>query len=130
MNIRNEVNEIKDQIISWRRYFHEYPELSFKEFNTAEKINSELKSMGLKPKTKVGRTGVTVDLRFGEGPVIGFRADMDALPIQETSGLPFTSKRFSKNLEKNSKVWSRWILQWYCCTTNCSRNETRERAYH
>ena len=92
MNIRNEVNLIKDQIISWRRYFHENPELSFKEFNTAEKINSELKSMGLKPKTKVGRTGVTVDLKFGEGPVIGFRADMDALPIQETSGLPFTSK--------------------------------------
>ena len=44
MNIRNEVNLIKDQIISWRRYFHENPELSFKEFNTAEKINSELKS--------------------------------------------------------------------------------------
>ena len=92
MNIRNEVNLIKDQIISWRRYFHENPELSFKEFNTAKKINSELKSMGLKPKTKVGKTGVTVDLKFGEGPVIGFRADMDALPIQETSGLPFTSK--------------------------------------
>ena len=55
MNIRNEVNLIKDQIISWRRYFHENPELSFKEFNTAEKINSELKSMGLKPKTKSER---------------------------------------------------------------------------
>ena len=37
MNIRNEVNLIKDQIISWRRYFHENPELSFKEFNTAKK---------------------------------------------------------------------------------------------
>ena len=93
MNIRDEVNLIKDQIINWRRYFHENPELSFKEFNTAKKINSELKSMGLKPKTKVGKTGVTVDLKFGEGPVIGFRADMDALPIQETSGLPFASKK-------------------------------------
>ena len=56
MNIRNEVKIIKDQIISWRRYFHENPELSFKEYNTAKKITSELKSMGLKPKTKVGRT--------------------------------------------------------------------------
>ena len=92
MNIRNEVKIIKEQIISWRRYFHENPELSFKEFNTAKKITSELKSMGFKPKTKVGRTGVTADLMFGDGPVIGFRADMDALPIQETSGLSFASK--------------------------------------
>ena len=92
MNIRNEVKMIKKQIISWRRYFHENPELSFKEFNTAKKITSELKSMGFKPKTKVGITGVTADLKFGEGPVIGFRADMDALPMQETSGLPFASK--------------------------------------
>ena len=92
MNIRNEVEMIKDQIISWRRYFHENPELSFQEFNTAKKITSELKSMGYKPKTKIGRTGVITDLNFGEGPVIGFRADMDALPIQETSGLPFASK--------------------------------------
>ena len=92
MNIRNEVEMIKDQIISWRRYFHENPELSFQEFNTAKKITSELKSMGYKPKTKIGRTGVTTDLKFGEGPVIGFRADMDALPIKETSGLPFASK--------------------------------------
>ena len=43
MNIRNEVKMIKKQIISWRRYFHEHPELSFKEFNTAQKITSELK---------------------------------------------------------------------------------------
>ena len=92
MNIRNDVEMIKDQIISWRRYFHENPELSFQEFNTAKKITSELKSMGYKPKTKIGRTGVITDLNFGEGPVIGFRADMDALPIQETSGLPFASK--------------------------------------
>ena len=92
MNIRSEVKAIKDQIISWRRYFHENPELSFKEFDTAKKINLELKSMGLEPKIKVGKTGVIADLKFGEGPVIGFRADMDALPIQETSGLPFASK--------------------------------------
>ncbi len=49
--------------------------------------------MGLRPKIKVGKTGVIADLKFGEGPVIGFRADMDALPIQENSGLPFASKK-------------------------------------
>ena len=92
MNIRSEVQDIEDQIISWRRYFHENPELSFKEFDTAKKIKEELELMGLQPKIKVGKTGVIADLKFGEGPVIGFRADMDALPIQETSGLPFASK--------------------------------------
>ena len=92
MNIRSEVQDIKDQIISWRRYFHENPELSFKEFDTAKKIKEELELMGLQPKIKVGKTGVIADLKFGEGPVIGFRADMDALPIQETSGLTFASK--------------------------------------
>ena len=92
MNIRSEVQEIEDQIINWRRYFHENPELSFKEFDTAKKIKEELELMGLRPKIKVGKTGVIADLKFGEGPVIGFRADMDALPIQENSGLPFASK--------------------------------------
>ena len=47
MNIRNEVEMIKDQIISWRRYFHENPELSFQEFNTAKKITSRIKINGL-----------------------------------------------------------------------------------
>ena len=92
MNIRSEVQDIEDQIINWRRYFHENPELSFKEFDTAKKIKEELELMGLRPKIKVGKTGVIADLKFGEGPVIGLRADMDALPIQETSGLTFASK--------------------------------------
>ncbi len=92
MHIRSEIKQIEGKIIKWRRDFHQYPELSFKEIRTAEKITSELKSMGLEPKVNVGKTGVVVDLKFGNGPKIGIRADMDALPIQETSGLKFTSK--------------------------------------
>ena len=92
MHIRSEIKQIEGKIIKWRRDFHQYPELSFKEIRTAEKITSELKSMGLEPKVNVGKTGVIVDLKFGNGPKIGIRADMDALPIQETSGLKFTSK--------------------------------------
>jgi len=92
MKIRKEVNKLRDQIINWRRYFHQNPELGFKEFNTAEKILKELKKMGLKPKNNIGKTGIIADLKFGEGPMIAFRADMDALPIQETSGLDFSSK--------------------------------------
>ena len=91
INIRTEIISIQDTIINWRRDFHKNPELSFKEFRTGELIAKELRSMGLEPKTKVGKTGVTADLEFGSGPMIALRADMDALPIQETSGLPYSS---------------------------------------
>ena len=91
INFRTEIISIQDTIINWRRDFHKNPELSFKEFRTGELIAKELRSMGLEPKTKVGKTGVTADLEFGSGPMIALRADMDALPIQETSGLPYSS---------------------------------------
>ena len=48
--------------------------------------------MGLEPKLNIGKTGLIADLKFGDGPMIALRADMDALPIQETSGLSFSSK--------------------------------------
>tara|TARA_B100000029_G_scaffold76471_1_gene68305 strand:+ start:1142 stop:2305 length:1164 start_codon:yes stop_codon:yes gene_type:complete len=92
MNIRKEIKDIEKMIIDWRRDFHQFPELSFQEHRTGDVIADELRSMGLEPKVKVGKTGVTADLKFGNGPVIGLRADMDALPIQETSGLPFSSQ--------------------------------------
>ena len=92
MNIRQEIINIKDSIIHWRRDFHQYPELAFNEYRTGDVIAKELRSMGLEPKEKVGKTGVTADLECGDGPVIAIRADMDALPIEETSGLDFSSK--------------------------------------
>ena len=92
MNIRTEIKDIESSIIDWRRDFHQYPELSFEEHRTSALIGDELRSMGLKPRMNVGKTGVTADLKFGDGPVIGLRADMDALPIQETSGLDYMSK--------------------------------------
>ena len=92
MNIRKEIKDIEKMIIDWRRDFHQFPELSFQEHRTGDVIADELRSMGLEPKVKVGKTGVTADLKFGNGPMIGLRADMDALPIQETSGLPFSSQ--------------------------------------
>lgn len=92
MNIRKEIQSIESLIIDWRRDFHRHPELSFKEFRTAEVITAELQSMGLNPKINIGKTGLFADLKFGDGPMIALRADMDALPIEETSGLPFSSK--------------------------------------
>ena len=92
MNIRKEIANIKDSIINWRRDFHQYPELAFKEYRTGDIIFEELRSMGLNPKKNVGKTGITADLKFGEGTAIALRADMDALPIKETSNLDFSSK--------------------------------------
>ena len=92
MNIREEIINIKDSIINWRRDFHQYPELAFNEYRTGDVIAKELRTMGLDPKENVGKTGVTADLKCGDGPVIAIRADMDALPIEETSGLDFSSK--------------------------------------
>jgi len=92
MNIRSEIKNIEKNIIDWRRDFHQYPELGFDEHRTSKIIGEALKEMGLAPKMNVGKTGVTADLTFGEGPTIALRADMDALPMQEASGLDFSSK--------------------------------------
>ena len=92
MNIRSEIKDIEKNIIDWRRDFHQYPELGFDEHRTSKIIGEALKEMGLVPQMNVGKTGVTADLTFGEGPTIALRADMDALPMQETSGLDFSSK--------------------------------------
>ena len=92
MNIRPEVEAIKNILIQWRRDFHQYPELGFEEHRTSSIIAETLITFGMSPKTGVGKTGVTADLNFGEGPTIALRADMDALPMQETSGLSFSSK--------------------------------------
>lgn len=86
-------NKIEPKVIEWRRHFHQYPELSNREFKTAEKVAAHLKSLGMEVTTKVAHTGVVGVLRGGKpGPVVGLRADMDALPVTERVDLPFASK--------------------------------------
>lgn len=81
---------IEDRIIAWRRDIHAHPELSFEETRTANLVATELRQMGIEAEVGVGKTGVVG--RIGEGGrVVGIRADMDALPIQEATGLPFAS---------------------------------------
>ncbi|UOQ53850.1 amidohydrolase [Hymenobacter cellulosivorans] len=80
------------KVIAWRRDFHQNPELGNEEKRTAGIIAAHLKSLGLEVQTGVGRTGVVGILRGGKpGPVVALRADMDALPVTETSGVPFAS---------------------------------------
>ncbi len=70
---------------------HRHPELSFQETRTAGVITRELAAIGLEYEEGVGRTGVVTAIRNGEGPVVWLRADMDGLPVEELTGLPYAS---------------------------------------
>eukprot|EP00127_Corallochytrium_limacisporum_P002960 Clim_evm7s144 gene=Clim_evmTU7s144 len=87
--------EVIQHMVKDRRHFHQHPELSFEEVETAKYIVAILEECGVEDiKTGVGKTGVTglIKGEAGPGPCIGLRADMDALPIQETTGLDFQSQ--------------------------------------
>jgi amidohydrolase len=85
--------QVEPRLIAWRRDIHEHPELGNREFRTAKLVADHLQSLGIEVKTGVARTGVVGLLRGGSpGPVVAVRADMDALPVKEMTGLPFASK--------------------------------------
>ncbi|HLF32825.1 MAG TPA: amidohydrolase, partial [Cyclobacteriaceae bacterium] len=75
---------------------HANPELSFMETRTAGIVSEELKSLGYHVINGIGKTGVVGILQNGEGPVVMYRADMDALPVREESGLPYASKAMAR----------------------------------
>jgi amidohydrolase len=86
-------DRIESKVIAWRRHFHQYPELSNREFKTAKKVAEHLMHLGLDVKTGVAHTGVVGLLKGGKpGPVVALRADMDALPVTERVDVPFASK--------------------------------------
>ena len=87
------LNEVEPQLISWRQHFHEFPELSNREFKTGAYIADYLKSIGLEVNYPVAKTGVVAILKGGKpGPVVGLRADIDALPVLERTPIAFASK--------------------------------------
>ena len=82
-----------DKIIEWRRHVHQNPDLSFKEVNTSQYVEDLLKSFGNIQVSRPTRTSVLGILQGAKkGKTVLFRADMDALPVQEETGLPFSSK--------------------------------------
>jgi IAA-amino acid hydrolase len=84
---------LHEQIRSWRREIHRYPELTFTEQCTASLVNATLVGLGIPTETEVAKTGVVGHIAGGEGPVVGLRADMDALPITEINTTDFNSTR-------------------------------------
>lgn len=92
MKIRKLVEKYEDQIITWRREFHENPELSGEEIRTSERVCEELKKVNIEVK-RIGKTGVLGILEGNKpGKTVALRADMDALPVQEANNIPYKSK--------------------------------------
>lgn len=79
------------------RHFHAHPELSLQEHATAKRLAEELRAVGFEVTEGVGKTGLVALLRNGKGPTVLMRADMDGLPVQEKSGLPYASKARQKD---------------------------------
>ena len=92
-NLLQEIKELEQQMIADRRFLHQHPELSHQEYQTTRFVKERLAQFGLQPEPLETDTGVSVLIRGGKpGKTICIRHDMDALPIQEETGLPFQSE--------------------------------------
>tara|TARA_A100001234_G_scaffold162633_1_gene143876 strand:+ start:138 stop:1406 length:1269 start_codon:yes stop_codon:yes gene_type:complete len=91
--LEKDLDSLMTKVIEWRHDIHENPELGNREFRTAKKVADHLTSLGMDVETGIAHTGV-VGLLTGDlpGPTIAIRADMDALPVVEKTGLPYASK--------------------------------------
>ena len=83
--------DILPDLIQIRRHLHAHPELSGQEYQTAALVAGELRKAGWEVKEAIGKTGVVAELGSNSGPIVGLRVDMDALPIEEKTGLDYSS---------------------------------------
>ncbi len=96
MTIINKINEFHDEMTSWRRDIHKHPELQYEENRTSDLVAAKLKEFGIEIHRGLANTGVVGTIRNGEGPAIGLRADMDALPLQEKNTFDHASSNPGK----------------------------------
>lgn len=93
VEVQNKVDKITPQVVSWRQDIHQHPELGNREVRTAALVAKHLQSLGMEVSTGIAHTGVVGILKGAkQGPVVALRADMDALPVTEATGLPFASQ--------------------------------------
>jgi amidohydrolase len=91
--IRPAIQALQDQLVAWRRGLHQKPELGFKERLTADLISDRLSEWGIDHRRNIAETGVVAVIEAHRpGPVLGIRADMDALPIHEENTVPYRSQ--------------------------------------
>ena len=104
-SLEKDYQAVEPRVIQWRRDIHQNPELSNREFKTAEKIAAHLSSLGIEVSTGVAHTGVVGILKGDQpGRVVGLRADIDALPVTERNELPFRSQVTSEFLGEDVGV--------------------------
>ncbi|KAB5491814.1 MULTISPECIES: amidohydrolase [Flagellimonas] len=97
--LEKDIAAVESKVIEWRRDIHQHPELSNREFKTAEKIAEHLRALGIEVQTGVAHTGVVGLLKGNRpGKVVALRADIDALPVTERNDLPFKSTVTSEYL--------------------------------
>ena len=89
--LKARVAEALPELVAIRRHLHAHPELSGNEHQTAALVAGELRGLGWRVQEGVGRTGVLAELGPGSGPTLALRVDMDALPVEERTGLPYAS---------------------------------------
>ncbi|MCZ6899710.1 MAG: amidohydrolase [Bacteroidetes bacterium] len=101
--VKEAVNQILSPALDLYYHLHAHPELSLMEINTAKTLSSELKQVGFEVSDKVGGHGIVGVYRNGAGPVIMVRADMDALPVKEQSGLSYSSQVITQNFSGDQR---------------------------
>jgi len=92
MDVKSCIDNLAPEFVGWRQHLHAHPELAFEEKETAAFIAGKLRDFGLEVHEGIGGTGVVGLLRRGNGPMVGLRADIDALPIVEATGLSYASQ--------------------------------------
>lgn len=99
------IAKLQPQVVKWRRDIHRHPELSEQEVRTAKLVTDHLRSLGMEVRTGIAKTGV-IGILHGSKPggVVALRADMDALPVEEQTNLPFASKVTAMHGDKRSPV--------------------------
>ena len=104
-DLEQRIAPLQPKMVAWRRDIHQHPELSGQEVRTEKLVADHLRKLGMEVSTGVGGHGVVALLRGGlPGKVVALRADMDALPVQEVTGLPFASRVVGRNMGKDSPV--------------------------
>ena len=103
--LEDKLPTLMEKVVEWRHDIHQHPELSNREFRTAKKVADHLRSLDIKVETGIAYTGVVGYIEGGlEGPTIALRADMDALPVEEKTGLPYASTARATYLGNNVGV--------------------------
>ena len=102
-SILSDLDSSRETLEELYRHFHRHPELSLQEYKTADRIEEELRGRGIEEVQRIGKTGLVVTLRNGDGPIVAMRGDIDALPMAERSGVEYAAEGVTQVDETTGK---------------------------